>query len=175
MFHSLAREKDITFNEIIPAKLPKIEVDIERMRQVIINLVGNAIKFSDPSSSVNVKVAARDGELLFQVADHGIGMKEEAMKHLFERFYRVEGETVRGGTGLGLYISKQIIEAHGGRIWAESKFGQGSTFSFTLPLNNREGGKKNDQEDSGNRRRSSDAKTGRLLAKARGIPVNHGF
>jgi PAS domain S-box-containing protein len=175
MFHSLAREKDITFNEIIPAKLPKIEVDIERMRQVIINLLGNAIKFSDPGSIVNVKVAVRDGELLFQVTDHGIGIKDETMGHLFERFYRVEGETVRGGTGLGLYISKQIIDAHGGRIWAESKFGQGSTFSFTLPLNNIKGGKKNDQEDSGNRRRSSDAKTGRLLAKARGIPGNHGF
>ncbi|MGD0780719.1 MAG: PAS domain S-box protein [Dehalococcoidales bacterium] len=175
MFHSLAREKDITFNEIIPAKLPKIEVDIERMRQVIINLLSNAIKFSDPGSVVNVKVAVRDGELLFQVTDNGIGIRDETMVHLFERFYRVEGETVRGGTGLGLYISKQIIDAHGGRIWAESKFGQGSTFSFTLPLNNREGGKKNDQEDSGSRRRSSDAKTGRLLAKARGIPGNHSF
>jgi PAS domain S-box-containing protein len=175
MFHSLAREKDITFNEIIPAKLPKIEVDIERMRQVIINLLSNAIKFSDPGSVVNVKVAVRDGELLFQVADHGIGIRDETMVHLFERFYRVEGETVRGGTGLGLYISKQIIDAHGGRIWAESKFGQGSTFSFTLPLNNSKGGKKNDQEDSGSRRRSGDAKTGRLLAKARGIPGNHGF
>ena len=121
----------------IPAKLPKMEVDIERMRQVIINLLSNAIKFSDPGSIVNVKVAVRDGELLFQVIDHGIGIRDEAMAHLFERFYRVEGETVRGGTGLGLYISKQIIDAHGGRIWAESKFGQGSTFSFTLPLNNR--------------------------------------
>lgn len=56
------------------------------------------------------------------------------MKHLFERFYREEGETVRGGSGLGLYISKQIIDAHGGRIWAESTIGKGSTFSFTLPL-----------------------------------------
>jgi PAS domain S-box-containing protein len=175
MFHSLAREKSIMLKENIPADLPKIEVDSERMRQVIINLLSNALKFSEPGSTVNVKVAVRDGDLLFQVTDHGTGIQEEAMKHLFERFYRVEGETVRGGTGLGLYISKQIIDAHGGRIWVESKFGQGSTFSFTLPLNNTKGGNENVKENSGNRRRPRNAKTGRLLAKARGIPGSHGF
>jgi PAS domain S-box-containing protein len=174
IFHSLAREKEITLSESIPARLPKMEVDSERMRQVILNLVGNALKFSDPGTNVNVKVAIRDGELLFQVIDHGTGIREENMKHLFERFYRVEGETVRGGTGLGLYISKQIIDAHGGRIWAESKFGEGSTFSFTLPLNN-EGGKKDGKENSSNRRRSGNAKAGRLLSKARGVPDNHGI
>ncbi len=173
MFHSLAREKDITLNESIPAKLPKMEVDSERMRQVIINLLSNAIKFSDPGSSINVKAAVQDSNLLFQVTDHGTGIHEEAMAHLFERFYRSEGETARGGMGLGLYISKQIIDAHGGQIWAESKFGEGSTFSFTLPLNN-EGGKKNGEENSGNRRRSGNAKTNRLLSKARGISGNHG-
>jgi PAS domain S-box-containing protein len=172
MFHSLAREKDITLNEDIPAKLPEMEVDSERMRQVIINLLGNAIKFSDPGSSVNVKVAVKDSELLFKVTDHGIGIRDEAIPHLFERFYRVEGETVRGGTGLGLYISKQIIEAHGGKIWAESQFGQGSTFSFTLPINT-EGGKKNGEENTDNRRRSGNVKTSRLLSKARGVSSSH--
>ena len=125
-----------------------MEVDGERMRQVVINLLGNAIKFSDPGGSVTVKVEKQASDLLFQVSDHGIGIPEEAMKHLFERFYRAEGEMVRGGTGLGLYISKQIIEAHGGRIWAESKFGEGSTFSFTLPLNGK-GGNGNGKENSG--------------------------
>ncbi|GAJ20145.1 unnamed protein product, partial [marine sediment metagenome] len=65
---------------------------------------------------------------------HGIGIPKEAMPHLFERFYRAEDLMARGGAGLGLYISKQIIEAHGGCIWAESKVGKGTTVSFTLPL-----------------------------------------
>jgi PAS domain S-box-containing protein len=163
MFHSLAREKNISLTESISPNLPEIEIDSERMRQVIINLIGNAIKFSEPDSSVHVKVEVQNKELLFQVIDHGTGIKEESMKHLFERFYRAEGETVKGGTGLGLYISKQIIEAHNGKIWAESKFGEGSTFSFILPLNS-EGGKQNVEENSDNRRRSSDVKASRLLS-----------
>ncbi|MGD0795343.1 MAG: PAS domain S-box protein [Dehalococcoidales bacterium] len=147
-FYSLARDKNITLREEIPERLPDIEVDDDRLRQVVINLLGNAIKFSDPGGSVTVKVEERKGQLLFQVSDRGIGISEEAKQHLFERFYRAEGEMVRGGTGLGLYISKQIIEAHGGRIWAESKLGEGSTFSFTLPLNGK-GGKGNDKENPG--------------------------
>jgi PAS domain S-box-containing protein len=145
-FRGLARDKDIILNEEIPEQLPDIEVDGERLRQVVINLLNNAIKFSDPGGSVTVKVQAQKGQLLFQVSDHGIGIPEEAKPHLFERFYRAEGEMVRGGTGLGLYISKQIIEAHGGHIWAESKLGEGSTFSFTLPLNGK-GGKRNGQKN----------------------------
>jgi PAS domain S-box-containing protein len=157
MFQSLAREKDINLTESISPELPEIEVDGERMRQVVINLVGNAVKFSDPGSSVHIKVEVQNKELLFQVIDHGTGIREEAMKHLFERFYRAEGETVKGGTGLGLYISKQIIDAHGGRIWAESEFGKGSIFSFTLPLIS-EGGKQNGEQNISNRRRSSHVK-----------------
>jgi PAS domain S-box-containing protein len=148
MFRSLAHEKDITLTENVATDLPEMGIDAERIRQVIINLVGNAIKFSDPGSKVDINVTLQPNELLFQVSDHGIGISEQSMKHLFERFYRAEGETVRGGTGLGLYISKQIIDAHGGRIWAESKFGEGSTFSFTLPLDNK-GGNGNDKENSG--------------------------
>jgi len=144
-FHSLARDKNITLIENIP-ELPEMEVDGERLRQVVINLLGNAIKFSDPGSSVTVKVENQKDQLLFQVSDQGIGISDEAQKHLFERFFRAEGEMVRGGTGLGLYISKQIIEAHGGRIWAESKLGEGSTFSFTLPLDGK-GGNGNGKEN----------------------------
>ena len=163
MFNSLAQAKNITLTESIPHNLPEMEVDSERLSQVVINLVSNAIKFSDPGSSIQVKTSVRNKELLFQVIDNGIGIKEDAQKHLFERFYRVEGEVVKGGTGLGLYISKQIIEAHGGKIWAESTFGKGSTFSFTLPLVS-EGGKHNGQENTNNRGRSGDAAIGRLLS-----------
>ena len=138
-FHGLARDKNIVLNEDIPAELPEIEADAERLRQVVINLLGNAIKFSDPGSSVTVKAESRNGELLFQVTDQGIGIPQEAMPHLFERYYQAENKLARGGTGLGLYISKQIIEAHGGHIWAESRVGEGSTFRFTLPLNGKGG------------------------------------
>jgi PAS domain S-box-containing protein len=138
-FHSLARDKNIVLGEDIPENLPEMEADGDRLRQVVINLLSNAIKFSDPGSSIAVKAESRNGELLFQVTDHGIGIPEEAISHLFERFYRAEDKLARGGTGLGLYISKQIIEAHSGHIRAESKVGKGSTFSFTLPLNSNKG------------------------------------
>jgi PAS domain S-box-containing protein len=147
-FYSLARDKNITLSENIPEQLPEMEVDGERLRQVVINLLGNAIKFSDPGGSVTIKVEKQKDQMLFQVSDHGIGISEAAKAHLFERFFRAEGEMVRGGTGLGLYISKQIIEAHGGRIWADSKLGEGSTFSFTLPLNGK-GGNGNGKENPG--------------------------
>jgi PAS domain S-box-containing protein len=156
MFQSLARQKNIELTEDISPDIPQMELDNERMRQVIINLVGNAIKFSDPGGSVKITAEYRDQELFFQVIDHGTGIREKNIKHLFERFYREEGETVRGGTGLGLYISKQIIEAHGGHIWAESHYGKGSTFSFILPLNgtieNNQGGHIYEQQSADNRR-----------------------
>ncbi len=154
-FQSLAREKNITFNEEIPEALPEMEIDAGRLRQVITNLVGNAIKFSEPGGSVTVQAEALKDAVLFQVSDHGIGISPETQKHLFERFYRDEGEVVRGGTGLGLFISKQIIDAHGGRIWAESRPGEGSTFNFTIPLGEKtpviaKGGNNHGKENTGN-------------------------
>jgi len=134
-FYSLASDKGIVISEDIPATLPEIEADGERVSQVMVNLLSNAIKFSNGGRSVIVKGGAKDGELVVQVTDHGIGIPKEAMPHLFERFYRAEDSMARGGAGLGLYISRQIIEAHGGRIWAESKVGKGTTVSFALPLN----------------------------------------
>ena len=101
--------------------------------------VDNAMKFSDPGTDIAIKAESRNGELFFQVSDGGIGIPEEAIPHLFERFYRAEDTLVRGGAGLGLYISKQIIEAHGGRIQAQSRVGEGSTFSFSLPLSSNGG------------------------------------
>jgi len=132
-FDCLAKEKGLAINEDIPASLPGIEADEERLKQVMINLLSNAIKFRQDSSPIMVKAENRGSELLVQVIDHGIGIPTEAMSHLFEKFYRARDTMARGGTGLGLYISKQIIEAHGGRIWAESKPGKGSTFYFTIP------------------------------------------
>jgi len=132
-FDCLAKESSLTINEDIPASLPEVEADEERLKQVLSNLLSNAIKFRQDSSPIMVKVENRGSELLVQVIDHGIGIPAEAMSHLFEKFYRAKDTMARGGTGLGLYISKQLIEAHGGRIWAESKPGKGSTFYFTIP------------------------------------------
>jgi len=164
-FHTLARDKDISLSEDIPAQLPEMEIDGERFRQVVINLLSNAIKYSNPGGSVTVKVEQHDNELLFLVADRGVGMSEESLHHLFERFYRAEDKLARGGTGLGLYITKQIIEAHGGQIWAESKLGEGSTFSFTLPLYDK-GGNGHGKKNTRHRRRPGYLKTGGLFTKA---------
>jgi PAS domain S-box-containing protein len=151
-FQSMAQEKSITLSQEMPPVIPEMEVDGGRMRQVFFNLLSNAIKYSDPGGSVTFRAEKRKNDLLFQVSDRGIGMSKETLKHLFERFYRSEDKLARGGTGLGLYISKQIIEAHGGRIWVESKINEGSTFSFSLPINGK-GGKGHGKENTGHRGR----------------------
>jgi PAS domain S-box-containing protein len=158
-FYSIAREKNITLNEEIPTDLPEMEVDDERMRQVIMNLLSNAIKYSDPGGSVTLRAEKQEEGLLFQVSDGGIGITPEAMPHLFERFYRAEDKLGRSGAGLGLYITKQIVEAHGGNIWVESKVNQGSTFSFSLPFNGK-GDDGNGKKNTGYRRRPGNIKTG---------------
>jgi PAS domain S-box-containing protein len=158
-FNSLAHEKDITLTGEIPPELPEMELDAGRLRQVFFNLLSNAIKYSDPGGKVTLKALEREDDLLFQVADRGIGMSQKALQHIFERFYRAEDKLARGGTGLGLYITRQIIEAHGGHIWAESKINKGSTFSFNLPFNGK-GGNGHDKENTGHRRRPRHIKAG---------------
>ena len=133
-FYSLASDKGIVITQEIE-ELPEVEADRERMEQVMANLLSNAIKFSHTGGSILIKGEVKDGEILVKVIDHGIGIDKEALPHLFKRFFRAESSAKVGGTGLGLYISKQIIEAHGGRIWVESERGKGTTVSFTLPLN----------------------------------------
>ena len=134
--HGLTHESDVAIVKEIPESLPDVEADGQRLKQVIVNLLGNASKFSPDGGEIILRTEVKDRELLVQVTDHGIGIPEEAIRQLFDRFYQVDSSATRntGGSGLGLYISKQIIEAHQGRIWAESVVGEGSTFSFTLPL-----------------------------------------
>jgi signal transduction histidine kinase len=135
---SLAREQGVTIEAELPTPLPEVIGDERRLEQVVSNLVYNAIKFSAEKSCVMVRAGVEDAKLQVQVIDQGIGIPTTALPHLFEKFYQVNGSTTRtrGGAGLGLYIAKQIVEAHGGQIWVESKVGEGSTFSFTLPLSN---------------------------------------
>jgi PAS domain S-box-containing protein len=147
---SLAHDSGITIVEDMSATLPETEADEKRVKQVMVNLLGNALKFSDSGGEIAVRADVKHDEILVQVSDSGIGIPAEALPHLFERFYQVDGSTTRssGGSGLGLFISAQIVEAHGGRIWAESKLGEGSTFSFTLPLSStdQQGGRSNEKE-----------------------------
>jgi len=116
--------------------LPLVRVDEARVSQVLLNLLGNASKFTPDGGKLDVK-AVREGDWCqIRVIDNGIGIEKEDQKRIFEAFYRVDNPEARekGGTGLGLTIAKQIIEMHGGRIWVESGYGKGSKFIFTLPV-----------------------------------------
>jgi signal transduction histidine kinase len=124
-----------TLRTKLPGSLPVVWGDPDKVEQILTNLVGNAIKYSPGGGEVLVTVD-HDGETVqVSVRDQGIGMSPRDMGQLFEKFYRVDREEVRraGGTGLGLYITKRLVEMHGGRLWAESWPGVGSVFRFTLP------------------------------------------
>jgi signal transduction histidine kinase/CheY-like chemotaxis protein len=110
-----------------------VAADRQRLFQVFSNLVGNAIKFTPAGGTIDVKGHASGGEALFEIADSGSGIPATHLPHLFDRFWQAQ-QSRRAGAGLGLYIAKGIIEAHGGRIWVESTVGTGTTFFFTLPL-----------------------------------------
>jgi signal transduction histidine kinase len=119
----------------VPSDLPSGRGDERRLTQVLLNLVGNAIKFTDQGEVV-IRAAAADGSFNLSVRDTGPGIPKADQAKLFQEFQQVDNSITRkkGGTGLGLAISKRIIEMHGGRIWVESQVGNGSTFSFTLPV-----------------------------------------
>ena len=119
----------------VPEGTPAAWADRARVRQVLVNLVGNAVKFTE-TGGVTVRVSAAEGWLTIAVADTGVGMPQEALSYVFDEFRQADSSTTRkyGGTGLGLAISKRLVALHGGRIWAESVAGTGSTFSFTLPV-----------------------------------------
>ncbi len=116
----------------IEADLPDVWADHDRLLRVFQNLIGNAVKFTAPGGRITLGARARDGEVLFWVADTGCGIAAKDLPHLFERFWQTR-EARRCGKGLGLPIVKGIVEAHSGRIWADSTEGQGSTFFFSIP------------------------------------------
>ncbi|MBI5063921.1 MAG: HAMP domain-containing histidine kinase [Desulfatitalea sp.] len=131
-----AEAKHVQITSEIQPETPDVLGDAQYLRQVFLNLIGNAVKFSDPRAKIWLRVGAMDkrNRLTFSVVDTGPGILEEDLDKLFNKFYR--GTTVRehlDGVGLGLSITKNIVEAHGGTIWVESQVGKGTTFSFTLP------------------------------------------
>jgi len=118
----------------LPVELPRVLIDPRRIRQVLMNLIGNAIKYSS-RGQITVACEVEADKVVVSVSDQGEGIPPQYLDKIFERFFQVDSTTTRrvGGSGLGLAISRSIIEAHDGRIWAESAIGQGSTFRFTLP------------------------------------------
>jgi two-component system phosphate regulon sensor histidine kinase PhoR len=132
-FERLASDQRIALDALASEGLPTINADAERLRQVLINLVENALRFTRPHGLITISAARAPGFIEVLVRDTGVGISSEHLPHLFERFYKVDRSRKDGGTGLGLAIVKQIVEAHGGRVWVESKEGEGSTFGFALP------------------------------------------
>jgi two-component system, OmpR family, phosphate regulon sensor histidine kinase PhoR len=131
-----ASHREIALNLSYPPGLPSVRGDASLLREVIQNLLDNAVQYTSPGGSVNLTAALRDHEAVITVADTGIGIPLADQERIFERFYRVDAARSRevGGTGLGLSIAKHIVEAHGGRLWVESVVGQGSQFHFSVPL-----------------------------------------
>ena len=130
----LAREKGLTLTYSVAPDIDHLYADKAKTKQVLINILGNAVKFTN-EGSIKLDVAESDGDFIFSVTDTGIGIKEKDLEAIFDSFKQVGPAQIAGyeGTGLGLAISKQFVEMQGGRIWADSELGKGSTFTLTLP------------------------------------------
>ena len=131
----MAREKGIALEEGVPEDLPPLAADRPKLRRVLVNLLSNALKFTPKGGRVEVTAAPESGFVRVSVADTGVGIAPEDMERLFDKYEQARSRATRSekGTGLGLYITRQIVELHGGTIQARSELGQGSTFSFTIP------------------------------------------
>jgi two-component system, OmpR family, phosphate regulon sensor histidine kinase PhoR len=133
---TFADRQGVALDADLLADLPAIRGDEERLGQLLVNLTHNAIKFSPAGGVVTVRARREDGRVVISVVDQGEGIPRAEQERVFERFYKVDRARRRGqgGTGLGLAIARHIAEAHGGRLWLESAEGEGSTFSFSLPV-----------------------------------------
>jgi len=135
---SREENKRMNFALDIPENLPAVRGDLERVRQILGNLVSNGYNYTPDGGQVTIRMRAGDGEVIVDICDNGIGIAPSEQKRVFERFYRGEDPLVlaTAGTGLGLAITRTLVEMHGGRIWFQSngERGEGSVFSFSLPL-----------------------------------------
>jgi PAS domain S-box-containing protein len=132
-FESAAREQAVALAAELPEAAPRVLGDRDRVLQVFSNLVGNAMKAVSAHGRVTLRAEPRDSEVLFSVSDTGSGISPEDLQRIFDRYWRA-GRTTYRGAGLGLTIARGIVDAHGGRIWAESTVGEGTTFYFTIPV-----------------------------------------
>jgi len=131
-YEEILQERTVSVN--IEENIPLVPMDFVLVVQVLVNLIDNALKYSPPESPVEIQAHLVGQEMRVHVDDRGIGVPEDDLEHIFEKFYRIERPEKISGTGLGLSISKGIIEAHGGRIWAENRPGGGTSITFSLPL-----------------------------------------
>lgn len=135
-FRTYADQSDVTLKTSVGGSMPRVAADRDRVGQVLMNLVSNAIKYSPGGGAVTISVEPQGDFVNVGVTDSGIGISEEDQRQLFTKFFRVDSSLTReiGGTGLGLSICKSVVELHGGTIWATSSEGEGSTFAFSLPI-----------------------------------------
>jgi len=124
----------LTLETSLENDLPAVLADKERLRQVMVNLIHNAIKFNRPGGSIKIRTESSEGSVLVEVSDTGIGIASDDLPHIFERFYKADKSRAGQGSGIGLAIAKHVVESHGGEIKVKSEEGKGTTFSFILPL-----------------------------------------
>ncbi len=150
-FMEKAKAKSIELRRNIPGSLPKAYGDLEKVEQILTNLVDNAIKFTPGGGEVHISAKPMDSWVEVMISDTGIGIPQEALNAIFEKYWQVENSLTKEteGTGLGLAITQGLVRAHGGRIWAESEKGRGSRFRFTLPTE--EGGRVDSELQAGER------------------------
>ncbi|MEH7109164.1 cell wall metabolism sensor histidine kinase WalK [Bacillus sp. JJ1764] len=131
----VAKEQNVTFKRVLPDDVIFVEIDEDKMTQVLYNIISNALKYSPEGGTVTFSIEIKERVIFVSVSDQGVGIPKESVGKIFDRFYRVDKARARkmGGTGLGLAIAKEIIHAHGGNIWATSEEGKGTTISFALP------------------------------------------
>ena len=136
-----AKSQGLTLTCELPEEMPAVIGDPERIQQVIINIITNAIKYNKPQGSITITGGVEEDQVFLRVEDTGIGVPKADLERLFERFYRVDKARSResGGTGLGLAIAKQIVETHGGHIGFDSEYGKGSVVTLYLPQHREEG------------------------------------
>ncbi len=128
-----AERAGLTLRQECADNLPNVMADAERIEQVLVNLLHNAIKFTPAGGEIVARTWKEAGQVIFSVQDTGVGIEPAALSRIFERFYKADQSRSGGGTGLGLSIARHTVEAHSGRIWAESEVNRGSTFYFSLP------------------------------------------